>query len=184
MRTPTGLLREYDELILFLVLLGLTVFFIFEARELAPDPRLVPLLTLGLALVLILIKLVILLISARGMDLTSAMDKLIPDGSVVSKIVSFESEQISMHQADEGEPTSPIAFLKAVAWSWMFAIGLYVFGVVLAVPLLMFLFLLLESSTSLLKNVLITGITFAFIYLVFIEFLNIIVYEGLIGIGV
>lgn len=152
-----------DEVIFFIVLGACYLYFLALALDFSPGARLFPISVIPVILVLIAIRLVELF---RG---TSH-----GEGTIL------ESEQLLDAEQTEGTEQSRGRLVRMCIWPLVFAVTMYVIGIYLAIPILMFAFLFVESDYTLIKQAAMSGAVFVIIYVLFDLILNMYSYDGLI----
>lgn len=161
---------RYFATVFFLALLGYTLALLQEAIGYSADPRLFPMIV-GVPLVLLLVAKILLLLFGDRFDL---------------RTVDFFEDLGEMDVAATGGVTDRAARyrreLSMVAWIGGLSVLIYLFGNLVAVPVFIFAFILAWERDPL-RAALVAAVTFAFIFLLFVEVLNASLWRGIVPLG-
>lgn len=173
--TETARDSETHHALFYGAILVTIVYFLYKSFELSPDTRLFPLFVFSVGIVLLVIRLGSDLLPEFVSDLREAILPEPAQGDSDEEVQSLDEIQ------DQNvETVSVRRQLKMVAWVVVFTAVMFIIGLVPAIPLLMFVFLLVESDIGILRSLGITAVVFGIVYVLFIEILSVRMYSGMI----
>ena len=166
-------LTDYDELIMFGAVFLVTLYLIVETYSYAWGARLIPMMVLVVLAFLLAIRLVLIGLSIADIEPIG----LLPPS--VRERLEGGGESFIDEVLEEDEPPLPADQIRGIVWVLIITATLYLFGIYWTVPVLLFLFIYVESEMSLLWNVIIVALFSGSLYLLFIHVLNIRLYHGI-----
>jgi hypothetical protein len=167
------------------------VLLLYDSRGLSDDSRLFPLIILVTGILLLLVRLGLNTFeyASRSDDadeaVTDRSETTTSSGSnenPADENVAQTEQELQAMMRSEGESADIRFQLRMVAWVIAFGAGLYLFGVITMIPILMFAFLLVEADIALWKKVVISISVWGIMYVLFIVILSVRMHEGVVGI--
>lgn len=177
LETVWTVLSKYDRLVIFGSLLIVSAYLFAETMTYGPDARLIPLLIVSVLLLLLVVRVSLEVISYADIELHEVLP-----ASIVAENED-EEESIFDEIPQDEEPSNVAAQVRGILWVAAFIGAFYLFGVIYTIPVLLFLFILVEYDTSILRNLVIVGLFSLFIYVMFVRLLNIRIYYGVFEIN-
>jgi len=183
--SENNLITYAPRLCVYVALLILSIYFLRVTQSYPEAAQRFPLVVLSMLTILLVLKILVILLDMLDIDLLQLeRSNLLDSGtSAIEQEVEMD-EDVERSLLDTNTAGGPengkMSSARIIGWLVVFTGSFYILGIITAIPLLMLTFLYLESDLTVAYVVLITvGLTII-MYALFIEFLNIRVYEGLI----
>lgn len=168
--------EEIKKVLVFSALFVFSLYFLYESLSYPEASRRFPLLVFTVIAVLSLIKILILSANSLGyLNLLQEKNSLF-DINVSDISQDAEVEVATQNNTDNSSDLYMI--LKSITWVIVFTLGFYFFGIITAIPIVLFGFLYIESDLQLHQCIILAMFSSLFMYVMFVEFLGIRIYYG------
>ncbi|MFC7216070.1 hypothetical protein ACFQO4_18540 [Saliphagus sp. GCM10025334] len=175
LKTGWDRLKEYDELLLYAFLLLGAAILINDAFSYRHNARIIPLITLVAFVLLLLLKAAFLIAAYTGND---QIHDLIPDafGGIAKSNTDIANDLME----SENKSLNIRIALVSIIWVLLFSMVFYLFGIIYPIPILLLVFLVIHYDAPVTHSIGITALVFGLLYILFVELLNMRVYQGVV----